>query len=60
MKKAMDIINFLSLIVLNLFLPACGTASVDTRSFSEGTAYSLPNGGVLSYQTEEKRRPQSA
>lgn len=53
MKKAMAVINFLFLIALVLFLPGCGTDSVDTSSFSEGTAYSLPNGGILSYQTEE-------
>lgn len=53
MKKAMAVINFLSLIALVLFLPGCGTDSVDTSSFREGTAYSLPNGGILSYQIEE-------
>ena len=68
MKKSRKLINLLGCMALVLFLPACGgnpgtadlsqgdaSASADGSSASsEGATCSLPYGGILSYQTEEK------
>lgn len=68
MRKSRKLINLLGCMALVLFLPACGgnpgtadlsqgdaSAPADGSSASsEGASCSLPYGGILSYQTEEK------
>lgn len=54
MKESKIFIICFSLVSLFLLLPSCSNTYADTKDLSEGISYSLPNGGIIYYQTEEE------